>query len=118
MCNLRHKVRNGQNLPHKIPNFTNNFFLSNFRYNFGHFCHKSETTLPKQFFLNIFFCFLLQTPGCLVTCLFGVTNCVMPKRALVQLLHSQMNLDILQNAGQNTSNGWLRCQVVITKILF
>ena len=40
MCKLRRKVRNGQSLPHKCPNFTNYFFQSN----------KSETTLPKQFF--------------------------------------------------------------------
>ena len=33
--------------------------------------------------------------GCLGTCVFGVTNCVIPKRASVQLLHGPMNLDIL-----------------------
>ena len=53
MCKLCHKIRNGQNLPYENPNFKNNFFLSNFMDNLGHFFHKSETTLPKQFFLNI-----------------------------------------------------------------
>ena len=50
------------------------------------------TRFPKQFFFfNIKF-FLLLTPGCLGTCVFGVTNCVMPKRAPVQLLHGQIKL--------------------------
>ena len=30
MRELRHKVRNGQNLPHESPNFTNHFFQSHF----------------------------------------------------------------------------------------
>ena len=34
MCNLRHKVRNGQNLPHESPNFTNYFFICNFSDNY------------------------------------------------------------------------------------
>ena len=34
--NLRPKLRNGQNLPHECPNFTNHFFKSNFTYNFSH----------------------------------------------------------------------------------
>ena len=50
--------------------------------------------ITKTVFSKYFFCFLLQTPGCLVTCVFCVTNCGMPKRALVQLLHGQINLDI------------------------
>ena len=86
MRKLRHKVRNGQNLPHESQNFTNYFFLSSFTYNFGHF----STSLRPDYH-NIF---LLQTPGCLVTCAFGVINCVMPKRASVQLFHGQMNLDL------------------------
>ena len=86
MCNLRHKVRNGQNLPNENPNFTSYFFLSNFTYNFGHF-----STNLRLYYQNIFF----QNPGCLVTCVFGVTNCLMPKRASVQLVHGQMNLDLM-----------------------
>ena len=97
MCNLRHKVHNGQNLPHESPNFTN-FFSKQLYVQFWPFFHKSETKLQKQFFLNIFFCFILQTPGCLVTCVFGVTNFVMPKWASVQLLHGQMNLDVYNSA--------------------
>ena len=60
---------------------------------FRPFFPKSETILPKQFFLNIFV-LLFQTPGCLGTCVFGVTSCVMPTRALVQLLHGQIKLDV------------------------
>ena len=38
MCNLRHKVRNGQNLPHyESSNFTNFFLKSDFTYNFSYF---------------------------------------------------------------------------------
>ena len=37
---------------------------------------------------------LLQISECLGTCVFSVTNCVMPKRAFVQLLHGQMKLDL------------------------
>ena len=39
-------------------------------------------------------CFLLYTPGCLGTCVFGVTNCVIPKRASDQLIHGQIKLDL------------------------
>ena len=35
ICKLRPKVRNGQNIPHESPNFTNYFFQSNFTYNFS-----------------------------------------------------------------------------------
>ena len=93
MCKLRRKVRNGQNLPHESLNFTNLKKKSNFTDNFGHFSTSRRPHYQYSFFL-IFFCFLLQTPGCLVTCVFGVTNCVMPRRASVQLLHGQMNLDV------------------------
>ena len=37
MHKLRHKLRNGQNLPHESPNFPNYIFLTNFTYHFGHF---------------------------------------------------------------------------------
>ena len=74
MCKLHQQVRNGQNLPNKSLNFKNFFFLSNFTDNLDHVqVHAS--------------CFLLYPPGCLGTCVFGVTNYVMPKRALVQPLH-------------------------------
>ena len=63
-------------------------------YNLSHF----STSLRPHYlavFSKHFFCFLLETPGCLQTCVFGVTNYVMPKRASVQLLHGQMILDLL-----------------------
>ena len=54
---MHHKVRDGQNLPNESPNFTN-FFSSKWLYvQFKPFFHKSETRLPKQFFLNNFFLF-------------------------------------------------------------
>ena len=37
MRTMRHKVRNGQNLPNESLNFSNYFFQSNFTYNFSHF---------------------------------------------------------------------------------
>ena len=43
------------------------------------------TVFPK-YFLYV----LLYTSGCLGTCVCGVTNCVMQKRVLVQLLHGQV----------------------------
>ena len=42
MRKMRHKVRNGQNLPYETPNFTK-IFLKQFK----PFFHKYETTLPK-----------------------------------------------------------------------
>ena len=45
-------------------------------------------------FSKYFFCFQLYTPGCLGIYVFGVTNCIMPKRASVQLLHGQMKLAV------------------------
>ena len=50
VCKMHHKVRNGQNLPHEGPNFRNEFYRQ-----LRPFFHKSETTLPKKFFLNDFF---------------------------------------------------------------
>ena len=38
MRKLRHKVRNGQNLPHESPNFTTNKFQSDFAYNLDKGC--------------------------------------------------------------------------------
>ena len=89
---MRHKVRNGQNLPHESQNFTKKKIQSNFTYNLSHF---STSLRPQTVFSKYFFCFLLQTPGCLRTCVFGVTNCLIPKRASVQLLQGQMNLDLI-----------------------
>ena len=37
MGKMRHKVRNGQNLPYESPNFTNYYFQSDFTYNLSHF---------------------------------------------------------------------------------
>ena len=54
MRKMRHKVLNGQNLPNESPNFTNNFFQSNFTYNLSHFF-----TSLRPDYQNIFFCFLL-----------------------------------------------------------
>ena len=48
-CKLRHKLRNGQNLPHESPNFTNYFFLCNFTHNFGHF-----STSLRPHYINSF----------------------------------------------------------------
>ena len=49
MRKMRHKVRNGQNLPHESPNFTNYFFQSNFSYNLSHF-----STSPRPDYQNSF----------------------------------------------------------------
>ena len=91
MPKMRQKLRNGQNLPHKNPNLTNFFFRINFTYNLSH-----STGLRPHYQNNFFyfFFFLFEAPECLRTCVFGVTNCVMPKQAQVQLLHGQINLDI------------------------
>jgi hypothetical protein len=94
MRKMRHKVRNGQNLPHESPNFTNYYFQSDFTYNFSHFSTSLRPHYQNSFFLNIFFCFIFLTQGCLKTCAFGVTKCVIPKQASVQLLHGPMNLDL------------------------
>ena len=51
LCNLRPKVRTGQNLPHESPNFKNCVFLNHFMDNLGYFFHKCETTSPT-FFLS------------------------------------------------------------------
>ena len=50
MCYLRHKVRNGHNLPHESPNFTNYFFLSKFTYNFVHFSTNLRPNYKNNFF--------------------------------------------------------------------
>ena len=50
MRKMRHKVRNGQNLPHESPNFTNYFFQSDFTYNLGHFL-----TSLRPYYQNSFF---------------------------------------------------------------
>ena len=103
MCNLRPKVRNGQNIPHESPNFTDYFFLSKFTYILATVSQIWDK-ITKTIFSQYFFCFLLQNPGCLLTCVFGVTNYVMPKWASVQLLHGQINLDLI-------------IQVIITKLI-
>ena len=55
MRKMRHKVRNGQNLPHESPNFTSNFFQSDFTYNLSHFPqvwdYITKTIFSKYFFL-------------------------------------------------------------------
>ena len=104
MCKLRHKVRNRKNLPHEILNFRNIFFLSNFMDNL---VLPSTSMMPYYqivFFSKYFFGFLFLTQGCLRTCVFGVTNCVMPKRVSVQLLHGQMNLDLSTGLPRIVSN--------------
>ena len=60
MCELRHRVRNGQNLLHESPNFRNYFFLSNFTDNLVHFStslrpHYQYRFFPSIFFLNVFY---------------------------------------------------------------
>ena len=50
MCKLRHKVRIGQNLPNESPNDKNNFFLSNFTDNLGHFSTNLRPHYQNSFF--------------------------------------------------------------------
>ena len=57
MCKRRHKVRNGQNLPHESPNFTNYFFQSNFTYNLSHFSTSLRPDYQNSFFEIFFFVF-------------------------------------------------------------
>ena len=54
------------------------FFLSHFMDQFSHF-HKSETTIAKQFFLNLNFCFLILVQYYLETCVNCVAKCVTQK---------------------------------------
>ena len=77
MRNLHHKLFNGKNLIHESLNFKSHFFLSSLTDNLGNF-----STNPRPHYQNRFLS------------IFGLTNCVMPKRASVQLLHGQMRLDI------------------------
>ena len=56
-CKLRHKVRNGQNLPHESPIFTNYFLKSNFTYNLSHFSACLRPHYQNIFFLNDFVLF-------------------------------------------------------------
>ena len=50
MRNMRHKVRNGQNLPNESPNFTNYFFQSIFTYNLSHFPTSLRPDYHDSFF--------------------------------------------------------------------
>ena len=50
MRKMSHKVRNGQNLPHESPNFTNYFFGSNFTYKLSH-----VSTSLRPHYWNSFF---------------------------------------------------------------
>ena len=63
MCKLRHKVRKGQNLPHKSLNFMNYFFLSNFKHNLVHFSTNLRPHYQDSFFLNNFL-LLFYTLNC------------------------------------------------------
>ena len=60
MCKLPHKVHNGQNLPHKSPNFTNYFFQSIFTYNLGHISTSLRPHYHNSFFSIIVFVFYSQ----------------------------------------------------------
>ena len=91
-CKLRHKVRNTQNLPHVSANFKYYYFLSNFTHIFLQFFTNLRSHYENRFFL--YFSFLTLNPRCLGTCVNCVTNYVKTKRALVQLLHGQMKLDL------------------------
>ena len=55
MRKMRHKVCNGQNLPHESLNFTNYFFQSDFTYNLRHFSTSLrphyQNSFSKYFFL-------------------------------------------------------------------
>ena len=59
MRKIRHKVRNGQNLAHESPNFTNNFFQSDFTYNLSQFSTGLRPYYQNSFF-EIFFLFSVQ----------------------------------------------------------
>ena len=59
---MRHKVRNGQNLPRESPNFTNNFFQSDFTYNLRHFSTSLRPHYHNSFFLNKCFVFYSKLP--------------------------------------------------------
>ena len=52
---MRHEVRNGQNLPHESPNFTNFYFQSDFLCNFRHSSTSLRPHYQNSFFPNIFF---------------------------------------------------------------
>ena len=60
MRKMRHKVCNGQNLPHESLNFTNYFFQSDFTYNLRHFSPSLRPHYQNSFFLNIVFYSKLQ----------------------------------------------------------
>ena len=55
--NMRHKVRNGQNLSHESPNFTNYFFQSDLTYNLSHFSTSLRPHYQNSFFSKYFFLF-------------------------------------------------------------
>ena len=74
-------------------NFQNNFCLSKFANNLGHFVTNLRPHNQNSFF-NIFLCFLFLALGYLETCVNGFTICETPKRALVPLLPGEMKLDI------------------------
>ena len=62
--------------------------------------YKSETTLPKHIFIKKIFGSSLNS-RMFRNMGFGVQNCLMPKRASVQLLHGQMIIIPLTGAGFN-----------------
>ena len=55
MRKMRHKVRNGQNLPHESPNVTDYFFQSNFMYNLSYSSTSLRPDYQNSFFFLIFF---------------------------------------------------------------
>ena len=58
MRKMRHKVGNGQNLPHESPNFTKYFYQSDFMYKLSIFRqvwdHITKTVFSKYYFLFSF----------------------------------------------------------------
>ena len=72
------------------------FFFKSLYVQLKIFFNKSEITIPEQFFLNTFFVFsTLNSRMSKNMCIWR------PKWASVQLLHGQMNLDVLNSASTN-----------------
>ena len=57
VCQLRHKVRNGQHLPHESPNFRNYLFPSDFTDNLVNLSTSLGPHQQNSFFLNFFLLF-------------------------------------------------------------
>ena len=63
----------------KLKTWKRTFLSKSFYWPIKLLFHKSETTIAKQFFLNLNFCFLFLVRYCLETCVNRVANCVTQK---------------------------------------